>query len=394
LSGKLNENCATKFETGYLLMSSNNQGSGGGGPWDGSGPRGQWPPGGGSGTPPPNIEELLRRSQDSVRRFLPGGFGGGRAIALIVAGLISLWLFSGLYRVQPDEQGIELLFGDWDDTITEPGLHWWFPGPIGEVITPKVTVINRVNIGFRDPGDLGGRGGAARDVPRESLMLTGDQNIADVDFTVQWRIANAGDYLFNIRDPDETVRAGAESAMREVVGQTRLDDLITTAREQVQSQSRILLQEVLDGYGAGISIERIQLQLTSPPPPVIDAFNDVQRARQDKERLQNEAEAYQNRIVPTARGEAASIIQEATGYKERVIKEAQGEGARFTEIYKSYLAAPDVTRRRLYIETLRDVLSKANKVIIDKNSMGGQGVVPYLPLNDLHRNRANSDGGQ
>ena len=375
-------------------MSSNNQGSGGGGPWGGGGgggTRGQWPPSGGGGTPP-NIEEMLRRSQDSVRRFLPGGFGGGRMIMLVIAGIVILWLFSGFYRIQPDEQGVELLFGDWDDTITEPGLHWWFPGPIGEVITPKVTVINRVNIGFRDPSDLGGRVTQASDVPRESLMLTGDQNIADVDFTVQWRIANAGEYLFNIRDPNETVKLVAESAMREVVGQTRLDDLITSAREQVQSQSRILLQQVLDGYGAGISIERVQLQLTSPPPPVIDAFNDVQRARQDKERLQNQAEAYQNRIVPTARGEAASIIQEATGYKERVIKEAQGEGARFTEIYETYLAAPDVTRRRLYIETLRDVLSKANKVIIDKNSMGGQGVVPYLQLNDLKRNRANSDG--
>jgi membrane protease subunit HflK len=294
---------------------------------------------------------MLRRSQDRVRRFLPGGMGTGRAIAMVIGGLVILWLLSGLYRVQPDEQGVELLFGNWDETITEPGLHWRWPAPIGEVQTPKVTVLNRVNIGFRDPGDLGGRVAAARDVPRESLMLTGDQNIADVDFTVQWRISNAGNYLFNIRDPEETVKLVAESAMREVVGQTNLDDLITTAREQVQSQSRVLLQQVLDEYGAGISIERIQLQLTSPPPPVIDAFNDVQRARQDKERLQNEAEAYSNRIVPSARGEAASVIQEATAYRERVIKEAQGEGARFTEIYESYIAAPDVTRRRLYIET-------------------------------------------
>ena len=377
-------------------MSSNNQGSGGGGPWGGGGggPRGQWPPsGGGAGAPPPNIEEMLRRSQDRVRRFLPGGMGGGRAIALFAVGLVVLLLLFGLYRVQPDEQGVQLLFGKWDGNTTTPGLHWW-PPIIGEVQTPKVTVINRINVGFRDPGDLGGRVASARDVPRESLMLTGDQNIADVDFTVQWRIANAGNYLFNIRDPEATVKLVAESVMREVVGQTKLDDLITTAREQVQDRSTELLQQVLDGYGAGISIERIQLQLTSPPPPVIDAFNDVQRARQDKERLQNEAEAYQNRIVPTARGEAASVIQAATAYRERVIKEAQGEGARFSEIYKSYLAAPDVTRRRLYIETLRDVLSKANKVIIDPVAQGSQGVVPYLPLNELRRNRANSDEGQ
>ncbi len=375
-------------------MPWNNQGSGGGGPWGGGGggPRGQWPPSGGPGTPPPNIEEMLRRSQDRVRRFLPGGMGSGRAIGLIIGGLLVLWLLSGLYRVQPDEQGVELLFGKWDGVITEPGLHWRWPSPIGEVQTPKVTVINRVNVGFRDPGDLGGRVAAARDVPRESLMLTGDQNIADVDFTVQWRISNAGDYLFNIRDPEETVKVVAESAMREVVGQTNLDALITTAREQVQSQTRVLLQQVLDEYGAGISVERIQLQLTGPPPPVIDAFNDVQRARQDKERVQNQAEAYRNSIVPNARGEAASIIEEATAYNRRVIKEAEGEGARFTEIYESYRAAPDVTRRRLYIETLRDVLSKANKVIIDESAEGSQGVVPYLPLNEINRNRAVSDG--
>jgi membrane protease subunit HflK len=325
---------------------------------------------------------MLRRSQDRVRRFLPGGMGGGRAIALFAVGLVVLLLLFGLYRVQPDEQGVQLLFGKWDGNTTAPGLHWW-PPIIGEVQTPKVTVINRVNVGFRDPGDLGGRVASARDVPRESLMLTGDQNIADVDFTVKWRIANAGNYLFNIRDPEATVKLVAESVMREVVGQTKLDDLITE-----------LLQQVLDAYGAGISIERIQLQLTSPPPPVIDAFNDVQRARQDKERLQNEAEAYQNRIVPTARGEAASVIQEATAYRERVIKEAQGEGARFSEIYKSYLAAPDVTRRRLYIETLRDVLARANKVIIDEGAQGSQGVVPYLPLTELNRTRATGSGGQ
>ena len=319
-------------------MSWNNQGSGGGGPW-GGGPKGQWPPssgGGGGSATPPNIEEILRRSQDKLKRFLPGGFGSGRSIALLIVGLVALWLMSGLYRVQPDEQGVELLFGKWDGVITESGLHWRWPAPIGEVQTPKVTVINRVNIGFQDSSDLGGRVSGSRDVPRESLMLTGDQNIADVDFTVQWRIINAGNYLFNIRDPEATVKLVAESVMREVVGQTKLDDLITTAREQVQGQARVLLQQVLDGYGAGIGIERIQLQLTSPPPPVIDAFNDVQRARQDKERLQNEAEAYQNRIVPTARGEAASVIEEATAYKERVTKEAEGEGARFKAIYQSW----------------------------------------------------------
>ena len=253
-----------------------------------------------------------------------------------------------------------------------------------------MTVINRVNIGFRDQGDPGGRS-SVRDMLRESLMLTGDQNIADVEFTVQWRIANAGEYLFNIKDPEDTVKVAAESAMREVVGQTRLDDLITGAREQVQSRTRDLLQRILDEYGAGISIERVQLQRAEAPKEVIDAFNDVQRARQDKERAQNEAQAYENNIVPIARGEAASVIQQATAYKERVVKEAQGEASRFNEIYGSYKEAPEVTRRRLYIETMRDVLSKANKVIIDEKE-GGQGVVPYLPLNELNRSRPATGG--
>jgi membrane protease subunit HflK len=257
-----------------------------------------------------------------------------------------------------------------------------------------VTQINRLNVGFRDSENVGGRSSSARDVLGESLMLTSDQNISDVDFTVQWRIANPADYLFNILAPEDTVKAAAESAMREVVGQTKLDDLLTTAREVVQDDTRILLQSILDGYGAGINIERVQLQKTEAPPPVIDAFNDVQRARQDQERLQNQAEAYRNRIVPTARGEAAGILEEAAAYRERVVKEAQGEASRFDQILATYQVAPDVTRRRLYIETLRDVLRGANKVILDEGAGGGQGVVPYLPLNELNRNRTENTGDQ
>lgn len=371
-------------------------GGGGGGPWGGQRPTGGGAGGGGlGGGQQPNIEEMLRRSQDRVRRVLPGGLGSPMVILLILAVLIGIWLLSGLYRVQENERGVELLFGEWNGNVTDPGLHWWPPAPIGEVLTPAVTQINRLNIGFRDASDFGGRGGTqARDILNESLMLTSDQNIADVDFTVQWRISNAGEYLFNIRDPEETVRAGAESAMREVVGQTALDDLLTTAREGVQAKTQELLQGILDDYQAGIAIERVQLQKTEAPAPVIDAFNDVQRARQDKERLQNEAESYRNRIVPTARGEAAGVIQEATAYRDRVIKEGQGEASRFDQIYETFKAAPEVTRRRLYIETLRDVLEKADKVIIDSDSQGGQGVVPYLPLNELNRNRTGSGASQ
>ncbi len=368
-------------------------GGGGGGPWGGQRPPGGGGGGGAGGGQQPNIEEMLRRSQDRVRRFMPGGFGSPMSILLIVAVILVIWLLSGFYRVQENERGVQLLFGEWNGSVTEPGLHWWPPAPVGDVLRPAVTQINRLNIGFRDASDLAGRGLSQRELESESLMLTSDQNIADVDFTVQWRISNAGEYLFNIRSPEETVKAAAESAMREVVGQTALDDLLTTAREIVQSNTRDLLQEILDSYGAGIQVERVQLQKTEAPPPVIDAFNDVQRARQDQERLQNQAEAYRNRIVPTARGEAAGIVEEATAYRERVIKEAQGEASRFDQIYETYRAAPDVTRRRLYIETLRDVLEKADKVIIDEGG-GGQGVVPYLPLNELNRNRNSSTGGQ
>ena len=366
----------------------------GGGPWGGQRPTGGGGGAGGGGGQQPNIEEMLRRSQDKVRRIMPGGFGTPKVIILIVLILIVVWLLSGLYRVQENQRGVPLLFGDWNGSVTEPGLHWWPPAPIGEVLRPPVTQINRLNFGFRDSADFGNRSPNQRALDQESLMLTSDQNIADVAFVVQWRISNAGDYLFNIRNPEETVKAAAESAMREVVGQTPLDDLLTTAREEVQGQTRDLLQSILDSYAAGIAIERVQLQKTEAPPPVIDAFNDVQRARQDKERLQNEAESYRNRIVPTARGEAAGLIQEATAYRERVIKEAQGEASRFDQIYATYTTAPDVTRRRLYIETLRDVLEKADKIIIDDNSEGGQGVVPYLPLNELNRNRTSSGASQ
>lgn len=364
---------------------------GGGGPWGG-----QRPPGGGGvgGGQQPNIEEMLRRSQDKVRRFIPGGFGSGRGVAIVILVVLVLWGLSGFYRVQENERGLELVFGKWNEQVTSPGLRWRWPTPIGEVLTPAVTQINRLNVGFRDSENVGGRASSARDVLGESLMLTSDQNISDVDFTVQWRIADPANYLFNILAPEDTVKAAAESAMREVVGQTKLDDLLTTAREGVQDDTRVLLQSILDSYGAGINIERVQLQKTEAPPPVIDAFNDVQRARQDQERLQNQAEAYRNRIVPTARGEAAGLLEEAAAYRERVIKEAQGEASRFDQIYATYQVSPEVTRRRLYIETLRDVLKGANKVIIDEGAGGGQGVVPYLPLNELNRNRSENTGDQ
>ncbi len=356
-----------------------------GGPWGGGGGNGggQGPWGGrGGGGPsmpePPDLEELLRRGQDRFRRALPGGFGGGRVIGLAVLAGIALWFASGFYRVQPGELGVELLFGKYL-RLTTPGLNYWLPRPIGQVITPNVDRTNQINIGFRGAGEAGG---AVRDVPQEGLMLTGDQNIIDIDFVVQWRIKNASDFLFNIREPEPTIKIAAESAMREIVGQTSLEDALTVKRQEVEARMRDLLQGILDEYGAGVLIADVKLQKVDPPAQVIDAFNDVQRARQDKERKQNEATAYANDILPRAKGEAQRMIQDATAYKEKLIREAEGEANRFLSVYNAYLEDKDVTRKRLFLERMQQVFKDSEKVIIDK---GGAGVVPYLPLPELRR---------
>jgi membrane protease subunit HflK len=352
----------------------------GGGPWGGGG-GGPW----GTGSPPPqpaNIEDMLRRSQERFRRFVPGGFGSSRGIILAVVALVAIWLATGFYRVQPGEQGVELLFGRFVK-VTTPGLNFWFPSPIGEVLKPNVEQTNQITIGFRS-GAEAGRTPGTRDVLQESLMLTGDQNIIDIDFLVQWRIKNAADYLFNIRDPEGTVKLAAESAIREIVGQTTLEDALTLRRQEVDDRTKELLQQILDNYGAGILIVEVKQLKADPPSEVIDAFNDVQRARQDKDRSVNEALAYRNDIVPRARGESERITQEAAAYREKVVREAEGEANRFSSVYEAYLSGKDVTIRRLYLERMQEVLGKTDKVIIDTNG-AGQGVVPYLALPELQR---------
>jgi membrane protease subunit HflK len=366
-----------------------------GGPWgggDNGGGQGPWGGGGRGGGPsmpqPPDFEELLRRGQDRFRRALPGGFGGGRVVGLAVLAGVALWFASGFYRVQPGELGVEMLFGKYL-RVTTPGLNYWLPRPIGQVVTPNVDRTNQINIGFRGTGDIGGTG-AMRDVPQESLMLTGDQNIIDIDFVVQWRIKDASDFLFNIREPEPTIKIVAESAMREIVGQTNLEDALTVRRQEVESRARDLLQVTLDEYGAGVLIADVKLLKVDPPTQVIDAFNDVQRARQDKDRKQNEATAYSNDILPRAKGEAQRMIQEATAYKEKLIREAEGEANRFLSVYNAYLEDKDVTRKRLFLERMQQVFKDSEKVIIDK---GGAGVVPYLPLPELRRRTEPSSAG-
>mgnify|MGYP001479278744 CR=1 FL=1 len=340
-------------------------------------PQGPW--GNGPGTPPPDVEELLRRSQDKFKSMMPGGLGSSRGIILLLIGVVTIWLFSGFYRVQPGEQGVELLFGKFVK-VTPPGLNYWPPAPIGQVFKPNVELTNQITIGYRTSGDA--RSSGSRDVPQESLMLTGDQNIIDVDFVVQWRIKNAADYLFNIRNPDATVKLAAESAIREVIGQTTLEDALTVKRGEVEAKTKELLQSILDSYRAGVFIVEIKQQKVDPPSEVIDAFNDVQRARQDRDTLINEAEAFRNDIVPRARGEAAQLISEAEAYASEVVNRAKGDADRFNSIYKSYKLNPEVTESRIYLETMEKVFSRVKKIIMD-NSASSSGVVPYLPLDQL-----------
>jgi membrane protease subunit HflK len=357
----------------------------GGGPW-GSGGKGPWGSGPQqSGPTPPDLEEFLRRSQDRLRTVLPGGNLGGKGIALIALAAMLIWGFSGFFRVDPDELGIVLRFGKYVRDA-KPGLNYHLPYPVESALTPKVTRVNRIDIGMRGPDDLR-RGGAGRDVPEESLMLTGDENIVDVDFSVFWLIKpdGAGDYLFNIQQPEGTVKAVAESAMREVIGHSEIQPILTGARATIETAVQELMQKTLDHYSAGIQVTQVQLQKVDPPAQVIDSFRDVQAARSDAERAQNEAQTYANRVVPEARGRAAQITQAAEAYREQTVAEATGQTSRFLKVYDEYKKAPSVTRERMYLETMERLFNGTDKIIMDSGSGGQNGVVPYLPLNELAR---------
>jgi membrane protease subunit HflK len=385
-----------------------NQSGGGGGPWGGGGGgggQGPWGPGGPGGKPP-DLEDLLRKGQEKLRGIMPGGVGSSRGILVILLIAVAIWGASGFYRVQPDEQGVVLRFGKWVRT-TQPGLNYHWPTPIESALTPKVTRVNRVDIGFRSQAGTGDAG--SRNVPEESLMLTGDENIVEVHFTVFWIIKDAGKFLFNIRAPEQTVKAAAESAMREVVGRSAIQksaeqaartaaskeipsgvliqDILEKGRRDVEQGSLKLLQRILDDYGSGIEITQVQMQRVDPPGQVIDAFRDVQRAEADKERLRNEAEAYRNDILPRARGEAAQFVQRAEGYKRQVVAKAEGETSRFRAIFNEYKKAPLVTRQRLYLETMQEVIKSNPPTIIDSTT----GVVTYLPLPEIQKRQK---GGQ
>lgn len=368
-------------------MAWSNQ-SGGGGPWrpNNPGPWGSGPSGGGGGggQNPPDLEELLRRSQDRLKSVMPGGGFGGGGVAAIVALAALGWFATGIYTVQPNEAGIETVFGKFTER-TAPGLNYNWPYPLGAVQKLRVTDRNSIDIGFRTREDPRRPSAQTQiDVNEESLMLTGDENIADVKFRVIWQIdpTKPEDYAFNVREPRETIKAVSESVMREIVGRTQIQRILTAERKVIEPAAQEATQRVLNEYKAGVLILAVQLLSVDPPEQVIAAFRDVTAAQQDMERMRNEAEAYANRVVPEARGAAARILQEAEAYREQTVAEARGQAARFTQVYEQYRNAPEVTRERIYLETMERVLSGVNKTIVDQPQ--GQGVVPFLPLGQMN----------
>lgn len=360
----------------------------GGGPWGGGGGGGNspWgkPSGGGplgSGPQPPNIEDLIRRSQEKIKNIFPGGRRNSVGIAIAAAVIAVLWLGSGFFRIEQGWVGVKMIFGQ-PVAKVQDGLSYNLPRPIGSVLKVSTQNINAIDIGVRNVVDP--RTGRSTTRVEEGQMLTGDENILDIQYTVFWRVNEPMDYLFNIAAAELTVRAAAESAMREIVGNMKAQDALALGRAEIETRTRELLQRVLTDYKSGIEIRNIQLRAVEPPAQVIDAFRDVQRAQADRERQRNEAESYRNGIVPEARGQAQRLIQDAEAYKQQIVAQAQGEAQRFTSVLGAYRLAPEVTKRRLYLEMMEEMLAKTNKVFIDQPA-GGQGVVPFLPLQDLIR---------
>ena len=331
-----------------------------------------------------DMEDLAKKFQDGLKNM----FGGSsktpdvkKPITLFIIGAIAVWALSGFYRVGADEQGVVLRFGKYTN-MTQPGLNYHLPFPIESVMTPKVSKVNRIDVGFRSSNE--GSRGVIGDIKEESAMLTGDENIVDINYSVFWVIKDASKYLFNIQDPIGTIKVVAETAMREVIARKKIQTILTQGRAEIEIEVQKIMQQILDSYNSGVNITQIQAQKSDPPAQVIDSFRDVQAAKADKERAQNEAEAYANDIIPRARGEAAKIVQEAEGYKKEVVAQAEGEASRFIAIYNEYAKAKNVTQERMYLETMEKVLSGVNKIIIDKQS--GSGVVPYLSLPELKKN--------
>lgn len=369
-------------------MPWSNQSGGSGGPWGGGGnngsggPWGQGPQGprGGGGSPP-DLEDIIRRGQDRLRQAMPGGGGAGSPLiwGIAAAALLVLWLLQAFYTVQPDERGVELLFGEPKEEISMPGLqfHLW------PVETVELATIQERQISI---------GSVSRTSAQAGLMLSGDQNIVDVTFAVLYSVVDPKAYLFNVANPDEMVRQVAESAMREVVGRRPAQDVFRDDRAGISDDVRTIMQSTLDEYGTGVQINTVTIEDAAPPRPVADAFDEVQRAEQDEDRFVEEAQQYANQNLGAARGEAAQIREAAAAYKDRIVKEAEGQAERFLSVYEEYRKAPEVTRKRLFLETMENVLRDSNKIIIEQEQ-GGSGVVPYLPLPEVQNRRTAAQGG-
>jgi len=334
----------------------------------------------------PDLDALLRQAQGRFNNIFgskPGG-EGKKGIGLVILLILALWVSTGFYRVLPEENAVLLTFGKWTSTRGESGLGYHIPWPIQTVMKVNVAFDRRVEIGFRDqpPSRIAGEAATEKNnVSSESQMLTGDENIVDIDFVVMWRIGDAKNYLFQIRDPETTIKKVAESAMREIIARGKIQTALTEGRADIEARTKELMQKMLDDYQSGISINSVQLLRVDPPSPVVDAFDDVQRSRSDKERTKNEAETYRNDIVPRARGEAQKLIRDAEAYKEAVISKAAGEAGRFLSVYDAYTQAKDVTARRLYIETMQQIMQNSKKVIVSDGK--SSSVLPYLSLDQL-----------
>jgi modulator of FtsH protease HflK len=353
---------------------NSDDGGGNQGPWgqgpkqpQNRGPQNRGPGGGPGGSLPPDIDDLLRKSKDNLKNALPGG---PAKWLLPVALLGAFWLYNSMYQVQPDERGVVLRLGEYNRTA-EPGLHFaiW---PIETMEKPKVGAVQQIDIGREN---------------NEGQMLTSDKNIIAVSFSVQWRISDPQNFLFNIADQNKMIRALSQSVMREVVGQTTAQMILTTGKDTVAAQVLQTTQSLLDEYKSGVILTSVNLGDVQPPAEVADAFAEVVRAGQDAIRLQNEAQQNRNQRTQAAEGEVARLVEDANAYKSQVIAEAEGESARFISVYDQYKDAKDVTRRRLFLETMEKVLAQSNKVIVE-SGQGGSGVVPYLPLPELQRGRA------
>ena len=350
-----------------------------------------------------DFDEIFKKTQELLKDlFDSGGNKNGSKsnngakkppvksiFSIFILAIITLWLASGLYKVNPEENAVVLYFGKFY-SIATPGLNYRLPAPIGKVIKKSVSTVNTEEFvsGVSNTNDNNNRKlfykTSSRSPAGDSLMLTGDENIVDIDFQIQWQISDIKNFIFNIADQNITIKKAAESAMREIIAKTPIADALSDGKRKIEQETKDLLQQVLDNYGAGIRIVLVQMRRVDPPKQVIDSFRDVQTAKADKEREINQAEAYKNDIIPRARGNSAQLTQQAKAYEQEVIADAQGQAKRFLSVYYQYRQAKDVTRKRIYLETMEKIYKDMDKIIID-SSAAKSGVVPYLPVNELKK---------